>query len=297
MLKTEIMPKKKLNVMDLITVAGIDTSDWKNYKKGEEYAASNPKYCYEWSFVEKGKVVVLNLWYHNIIEKGNDIVLRTNMREVMARNSKAKSKQTVVKRAHKMDQAIQTALQDKLPIRVIICKKRNTIEENNSDSISKVHKRELDSAPWGILSYNTKTGECILKRGLINNKIIDQYSMDQLEGSAPVKKDVIASVFERDSRVRRNVRNRSNGKCEKCGKIGFFMKNYNVYIETHHITPLNEGGVDNESNVIALCPDHHKEAHYGINNELFKKELEEILRLKGYKIKQRTSRQSRDKII
>jgi hypothetical protein len=28
----------------------------------------NPKYCYDWSFVELGKVVVLNLWHHSMKE-------------------------------------------------------------------------------------------------------------------------------------------------------------------------------------------------------------------------------------
>lgn len=34
--------------------------------------------------------------------------------------------------------------------------------------------------------------------------------------------------------------------------------------EIHHITPVNEGGKSNFSNLILLCPNHHKQADLGI---------------------------------
>ena len=43
----DIAPKEHLRVMDLVREAGIDVSDWQNFKGGAEKAASNPKYCYE----------------------------------------------------------------------------------------------------------------------------------------------------------------------------------------------------------------------------------------------------------
>ena len=42
----------------------------------------------------------------------------------------------------------------------------------------------------------------------------------------------------------------------------FRSKAGSLYLESHHIIPLSEGGVDHPSNVIALCPNHHREAHY-----------------------------------
>jgi 5-methylcytosine-specific restriction enzyme A len=58
---SEIEPKQHQRVMDLVREAGIDVSDWKNFKGGKQKASVNPKYCYEWSFVGPGKVVALNL--------------------------------------------------------------------------------------------------------------------------------------------------------------------------------------------------------------------------------------------
>jgi len=43
----DLKPKERLRVMDLVSEAGIDVSDWANFKGGEGKAASNPKYCYE----------------------------------------------------------------------------------------------------------------------------------------------------------------------------------------------------------------------------------------------------------
>lgn len=36
-----------------------------------------------------------------------------------------------------------------------------------------------------------------------------------------------------------------------------------IYLETHHVVPLSEGGTDLVTNVAALCPNDHKRAHFG----------------------------------
>lgn len=66
-LKT-IEPVTHRRVMDLVQEAGVSIDDWVNFKKGpnKDRAASNPKYCYDWAFVENGKVVVLNLWFDSM---------------------------------------------------------------------------------------------------------------------------------------------------------------------------------------------------------------------------------------
>lgn len=69
--------------------------------------------------------------------------------------------------------------------------------------------------------------------------------------------------FQRDESVRKFVLKRANGTCEYCGKKGFLTKDGNHYIETHHIIALSEDGPDTPGNVIGLCPEHHREAHYG----------------------------------
>lgn len=79
---TELLPTQKPRLIDLLANAGVDVSDWKNFAGGERRAASNPKYCYEWAFIQPGKVVVLNLWYADLIEENGSIVQRLNYREL-----------------------------------------------------------------------------------------------------------------------------------------------------------------------------------------------------------------------
>ena len=71
----------------------------------------------------------------------------------------------------------------------------------------------------------------------------------------------------RDPEVRDYVIKKSAGMCEYCGKKGFLMRNGRHYVEAHHIIALANQGKDTVENVIALCPEHHREAHYGAEAE------------------------------
>ncbi|RPA67392.1 HNH endonuclease [Cyclobacteriaceae bacterium YHN15] len=93
----------------------------------------------------------------------------------------------------------------------------------------------------------------------------------------------IAFSFKRDQKVRKYVLKRAKGKCEYCGEIGFELKGGENYLETHHIISLANQGPDNLGNVIALCSNHHRQAHYGINAEDLEKEFLEILVEKNQK--------------
>jgi 5-methylcytosine-specific restriction protein A len=46
-----------------------------------------------------------------------------------------------------------------------------------------------------------------------------------------------------------------------------------VYLETHHVVPLSEKGVDHERNVVALCPNDHREAHHGERRNAIRTQL------------------------
>jgi hypothetical protein len=55
----DLQPTQRLLVMNLLEEAGVDVSAWANGKGGVRKAASNPKYCYNWSFEQPGELVVL----------------------------------------------------------------------------------------------------------------------------------------------------------------------------------------------------------------------------------------------
>ena len=140
---------------------------------------------------------------------------------------------------------------------------------------SVVRLRHLDPEPWRIVSYDTLNGACILHRGTLANvstEVADSHADDATayedqHGPAgtdvPIRGAVSGSVFVRDSVVRAIVLERSNGHCEYCDTPGFQTKNGRLYLETHHVIPLSEKGPDRIWNVIALCPNHHREAHSG----------------------------------
>jgi 5-methylcytosine-specific restriction protein A len=56
------------------------------------------------------------------------------------------------------------------------------------------------------------------------------------------------------------------------------MNDGSLYVEAHHVIALSAAGPDTVENVIALCPSHHREAHYGKQADLLERKF--ILRLK-----------------
>lgn len=58
---------------------------------------------------------------------------------------------------------------------------------------------------------------------------------------------------------------RADGVCQKCKAQAPFKraKDSSPYLEVHHVIQLAHGGPDNVENVIALCPNCHRESHFG----------------------------------
>lgn len=48
-------------------------------------------------------------------------------------------------------------------------------------------------------------------------------------------------------------------------------------METHHIILLADDGTDRMSNVIALCANDHREAHYGRRADILEREMIEVV--------------------
>lgn len=156
-----LRPVNLLTVMALAESAGLDVRPWAKCKGGMARAAANPKYCYEWSFIQPKKVAVLNLWYDEL-PKAGPMLRRINMRTIAAR-FEAKGSAAVQKvRALKMDHAIETAYRDRLPVRVILCD--GDRRRVGSRTKSTVRKRLLDPSPWAVTFYNARTGDCIIRR-------------------------------------------------------------------------------------------------------------------------------------
>jgi 5-methylcytosine-specific restriction enzyme A len=95
-----------------------------------------------------------------------------------------------------------------------------------------------------------------------------------------VKLSVSAHVLERISQVastaqiREYTRLRASGTCENCEKAAPFKdKNDQPFLEVHHINRLADDGPDIPVNVAAICPNCHREAHFGCDPSAFRERL------------------------
>ncbi|MDI1247850.1 MAG: hypothetical protein PSV13_03110 [Lacunisphaera sp.] len=151
-----LQPKSKQLVYDLVTQAGVDTSDWANVKGG--HAAANPKYCYDWAFWDDAKkVVVFCLWYSQMDEHEGRVFEVLNYRDVARKADSVR-----VARARRMDQGLYMAFRRKLPVRVIVV---DGARRGEADAdFSKVEFRMLDPVPWSVVSYDADTGACRVER-------------------------------------------------------------------------------------------------------------------------------------
>jgi len=104
-----------------------------------------------------------------------------------------------------------------------------------------------------------------------------QQKKNKIQPSGNKKpRKLIAKVTQyiRDPEVAAWVLNEADGICENCNnKAPFFKEDATPFLEVHHLRRLADDGSDMISNAIAVCPNCHRELHYGINRDLALKAL------------------------
>jgi len=121
------------------------------------------------------------------------------------------------------------------------------------------------------LSFHAFT-ECNFRRIEDSLKDTSEERQKRLRGvrNKSIRRRVFVEAYSRNPDVVAEALYRSNGICEKCGNGAPFIRRRNKtpYLEVHHLRPLSEQSYTNEnldvlSNVIALCPNCHREIHFG----------------------------------
>jgi len=204
--------------------------------------------------------------------------------------------QTHFKRASEFDFTVQRVWRLKQEVRVILLTEQARADNFLVSDSSKVDCRLLDTEPWALESYSEEDGSFVLVRGggpgpglpvyppahasatpeearepplsapepqverEASLPIVDQFD----ERQRPETRDVAGRVFVRAAEVRQRVLQRSRGCCELCGAEGFRTTAGAIYLETHHVIPLSEGGPDLDFNVVALCANDHRRAHHAL---------------------------------
>ncbi|MEO7497747.1 MAG: HNH endonuclease signature motif containing protein [Massilia sp.] len=83
----------------------------------------------------------------------------------------------------------------------------------------------------------------------------------------PAKFRVVSTVYDRNSDVIAEVLFRARGICGGCSNPAPFnrLTDGTPYLEVHHRVHLANGGDDTVENAIALCPNCHRQRHYGVS--------------------------------
>lgn len=291
-----LRPSRRAKIMDLVAAAGIDVAPWAKTEDGSpvKSPSANPHYCYEWAFGGDGQPTALCVWHVSLSLYNGVVSYQGNLREEAieleraaedyfkpsAQKSRARDQ---AKRARGFDLRIQHAFRRQEPVRVITLvgqKKRDAAGPGLSSS--KVEYRLLDPEPWYVDAYDDRSGACRLLRrqrpAVPAPEDIDVTSgpvfVDQFSIPEPAdRREVAGSTFARSGEVRRSALLRAAGVCEHCQAPGFKTESGAVYLETHHVIPLGEGGPDVEWNVVSLCPNDHRRAHYGKDRATLRAQL------------------------
>jgi hypothetical protein len=95
------------------------------------------------------------------------------------------------------------------------------------------------------------------------SRLIDSYP------KIPQRRQVVTTVFVRNPGVIRKVLERAGGFCEDCRAAAPFRRSSDgtPYLEVHHLMRLADGGLDTVENARALCPNCHRRAHDGGNEQ------------------------------
>ena len=141
---------------------------------------------------------------------------------------------------------------------------------------------ELDGksnrAAWQFLR-ETFPRQVLIRRlkGLAGPDFIDDIStdgaIDDIGADTPNRVEGVAKRYARDPRICEKVKARAHGQCELCGEFGFECEDGTRYLECHHIIALANDGADRMTNVIALCPKDHREAHFGKHRVELEKQM------------------------
>lgn len=87
----------------------------------------------------------------------------------------------------------------------------------------------------------------------------------QKAAKLPEKIEVVTETYVRNPDVVAEVLHRAGGQCGRCKRPAPFFreKDGSPYLEVHHVHWLTHGGEDTVENAIAVCPNCHRELHFG----------------------------------
>ena len=160
-------------------------------------------------------------------------------------------------------------------------------KDEKADIFIPIHDSVFIDTQSNGTKYQFSNYKIILYNETQNNKIVEQNILEsdfeqkiqkskndsrekrlirlKKSNKKPLSIEVKSIQYKRNPDVVVEVLNRANGICEKCKKKAPFLrkKDNSPYLEVHHIITLANGGDDTVENAIAVCPNCHRELHFG----------------------------------
>lgn len=145
---------------------------------------------------------------------------------------------------------------------------RWVMNENVREAISKLgwfgspnqRQRELKQRQQEVVPFDPDA-----EFDLAVNTLFQRKELPRPVGNKnPERSTVMMMRVQRDPHVVAWVLQQAKGKCECCKKTAPFKDVNNFpFLEVHHIWRLADGGPDTPENAVAICPNCHREMHYG----------------------------------
>lgn len=127
----------------------------------------------------------------------------------------------------------------------------NYADDQTSKYVPGLHKIQLDKSS-AIISK-------LLSSDLIINPALAPIDLN----GPPDKIKCTTTRFIRDTDASQELKKLYKNRCQICN-YRLEINPQTHYSEAHHIWPLHDGGDDDFSNMIVLCPTHHAEFDYGV---------------------------------
>jgi 5-methylcytosine-specific restriction protein A len=123
--------------------------------------------------------------------------------------------------------------------------------------------------------------EEILPAGELEDAPLDELKAAAYAAVAPTiqtASEAARTVYFRSRAVRTYVLARSKGYCECCKEPAPFVRlNGAPYLEPHHTCRVSDGGLDHPRWVGAICPNCHRNIHYGAGGDKMNEGLQDYL--------------------
>lgn len=127
--------------------------------------------------------------------------------------------------------------------------------------------------PFGLERFREWLNEFYRKRDRVASDIdVEEAEIDDFEERfreklevVPEQKRVTVTRIVRDTSLSRFLKLLYQQQCQIC-EMTFKLPSGGKYAESHHVRPLGKKhrGIDHQSNMLVLCPNHHAMIDYGV---------------------------------